>query len=859
MHVRVSRAAGLALALILFVPHTAPAAGAAGADASVTRKIFDAKLQAAGGEAIWQRRLDEWKALHARAAARKAVRAATRRTGAATRGTAAPSPRLGSFAANVRVNDPISDVSGDAAQTSPSVAGIGANAVAVWRDGNGLDLDSPNDQLIGWGYTSNGGLTWTDAGAMPLAPGFPNWMWVDSPSVTVNESTGEFWMIGLVYPGGDPSENGIGIARGTFSGTTFAWDPPKLVLSFPSTEAVVDHPSLAVGPIVNRLYLSYTRTTLTDPSHPQDILFQTSNDGAAWSSATAMSSGEVAQGSRVAVGPDGEVYVVWQALGTLDRDLYKIRKSTDGGTTFSTVAIAAYEVTNFTTNAPGSNLGVSSSYPRMAIDRSQGPNRGRVYLCWSECVNFHTFDLDSSVFSGNVSEPEGSASFGVNDNPTRAVPFMIGNRVRGSIGDVDHDVDWYRFDANFAQTFVFQVDSTVAAGLDLDFRIVCSDSTTRLAYSAPGRGKNPLLVWSATEDGTYYLRVAARAATTDPGTYPYRIHSILHLNPGDDRARDIRDVFVASSANGTSWTLAGPAGPVRVNDDLARYDNWCPEIAVSGGGTVIVSCYDWRNADPNTCAGQSNLYLYTSQDAGAHWNDFGMVTDATSDWTHSSSNLVPNQGEGFGLMATFGNLYVVWTDARDGDPNVYSLPLDITTSTQASLAASRVEPGRVELDWLALDHASRAADLERRGTDGAWTRIGDAVVGADGHVRFVDTSVEAGRTYRYRLAFADGALTLYSSEAEIAVPARLALALGVPQPNPASGRVALTITLPDAAPARLSVVDVAGRVVAVRELGALGAGIHRVDLGGARLSPGLYVARLEHAGRTLTARLTVLR
>src|SRR4029079_4326334 len=144
------------------------------------------------------------------------------------------------FNPNVRVNDPTGDVFSDAAQVGPSVAGSGGSAVAVWRDGNGVDVDSPNNQLIGYAWTTNGGLTWTDGGAMPLAPGSPNWLWEDNPSVTVNPTTGEYWMIGFVFRDGDPSVNGIGIARGTFSGSTFTWDPPRLVLSYLSTQALID-------------------------------------------------------------------------------------------------------------------------------------------------------------------------------------------------------------------------------------------------------------------------------------------------------------------------------------------------------------------------------------------------------------------------------------------------------------------------------------------------------------------------------------------------------------------------------------------------------------------------------------------
>src|SRR4029079_16283394 len=139
---------------------------------------------------------------------------------------------------------------------------------------------------------------------------------------------------------------------------------------------------------------------------------------------------------------------------------------------------------------------------------------GRVYLCWTECVNYHTLDLDSAT-SGNVNETETSGAFGQKDNPTRARFFNVGNRVRGSIGDIDNDIDWYKFTGTFAQTMVFFVDS-IAAGLDLDFRIYCSDSTTRLAFSAPGKGQHNLIVWSPTLADTYYVRCAARPLTSDP-------------------------------------------------------------------------------------------------------------------------------------------------------------------------------------------------------------------------------------------------------------------------------------------------------------------------------------------------------
>ena len=854
MRLRIGLVAATTLALTLGGAGFVPGPAAAG-EIPAAQQILALKRQSTSYEALLRRRLDECSEIRARRAARAA---AASLQASPSEAPSASNPRT-SFASNVRVNDPAGDLFSDEGQAGPSVAASGAHAVMVWRDGRGLDAPSPDDQVIGYGYSSDGGASWTDGGSLPRPPGLPNWMWFDFPHVVVNESTGEFWAVGFAYPDSLPTAgttNAIAIVRGTFTGDTFSWDPPQVVVSYLLSQAVLDRPWLAVDPASGALYVSYTRTT----PFAEDIRFQSStNSGASWSFPSPLTTaGDDVQGSRVAVGPSGEVYVVWQSLGSIDRDLYKIRKSVDGGASFSPEVVAAFEVTNPGSEAPGSDALVATSYPRIAVDRTSSPYRGRVYLCWSETVDYFALDL-TSASTGNISEPEGVGISGQDDNATRAVAFTVGNRVRGAIADIFNDVDWYKFTATFGQTVVFSVDS-LSSGLDMDFRIFCGDSTTKLALSSPGKGQHNLIVWSAPATGTYYLRCAAWPLRSDVGPHRYRIHTAFHTDPGDDRGRDTRDVFVVSSPDGVTWATTGPNGPLRVNDDLGRYDDWRPEIAVTSGGRLVCTWYDWRDANPDKCAGQSNLYLYRSENAGVTWTNLGLLTDATSDWTTASTNLTPKQGDQLALYGADGSVYVAWTDARDGNPNIYSLPIDIATATEASLASSQVTPGRVVLDWYAAGRANQPATLERRDPGGGWGAIDHAIVGGDGSLRFVDTGVTGGRTYGYRLAFADGPLTLYSTEAEIFVPSSFDLALAAPRPNPASGPLWFSVTLPDAAPARLTLVDVAGRRIASREVGPLGTGVHRVTLAeGSVLPPGLYLARLERAGRVLTARVTLVR
>ena len=84
-------------------------------------------------------------------------------------------------------------------------------------------------------------------------------------------------------------------------------------------------------------------------------------------------------------------------------------------------------------------------------------------------------------------------------------------------------------------------------------------------------------------------------------------------------------------------------------------------------------------------------------------------------------------------------------------------------------------------------------------------------------------------------------------------------ALAVPAPNPFRGATSVAFTLAAAGPARLSLVDVLGREVAVAFDGAAPAGETRAALDGRGLAAGVYVLRLEAAGQVATRRVTVAR
>ena len=76
-------------------------------------------------------------------------------------------------------------------------------------------------------------------------------------------------------------------------------------------------------------------------------------------------------------------------------------------------------------------------------------------------------------------------------------------------------------------------------------------------------------------------------------------------------------------------------------------------------------------------------------------------------------------------------------------------------------------------------------------------------------------------------------------------------------PTPSRGAIHVELSLGDEHPARLELIDVAGRRVAWRDLGALGAGRHRLDLA-AGLRAGVYLVHLTQGGASRTAKAVVV-
>jgi hypothetical protein len=747
---------------------------------------------------------------------------------------------------NVQVNDRAQDSGfGFVGQAEQMVAALGSNVLIAWNDGLGFTT-VPTTNVQGYGYSVNGGSTFTDGGAPPTPAG---WVWSSDPVVTVNEKTGDFWYCALVDV--NSTQNGVAIARARFVGSTVQWSTPTLVRVASNSSLVFDKPWMVADSVSGRLYLTYTVFSTAGDT----IVYQRSSGTTpltAWDAPQRMSAnGEagLVQGSRPVVGPDGEVYVVWYSIGPVDVDFMRIRKSADQGLSFAAAVDVASVFANFGNGGPGFSRGIGITYPSIAVDRSHGAHRGRIYVAWNESVNYYDAALGGS---GNLSETE------VNDNAASADPFTVGQTVRGTCTTVN-DFDYFRFNGTAGQTVVFSVDS-LAAVLDLSLRVLCTDGVTRLAYSAFGAGRGAQLVFTLPATGAYYMRCVSN--TTDiTSVGPYRVRTGFDTPSPGERSRDHRDVFVAWSDGGATWST-----PVRASDSPAGFDDWLPEVAVGGdnadprvgSGRPYCLWYDWRDS-PAVCGGASNVYLATSGDFGATWTTAGLISDTQTNWTNVSSNISPNQGDYLTLYANGQNIYAAWADGRNSDPDVFAVTVPlVTTPVEVALTGVEASPGRVILDWYAGAASGFSAAVERRGSATDFAAIGRAQADGSGDVRYEDATVTSGTRYAYRLSWLEGGILRTTPETWVDVPLAATFALHGARPNPSVRGVFISLSLPDGAPADLELVDVAGRRLATRTVS--GAGEHLVDLSqGLALEPGVYLVRLTRSGRSLTTRVTIVR
>lgn len=200
-----------------------------------------------------------------------------------------------------------------------------------------------------------------------------------------------------------------------------------------------------------------------------------------------------------------------------------------------------------------------------------------------------------------------------------------------------------------------------------------------------------------------------------------------------------------------------------------------------------------------------------------------------------------------------GSLHELNSGFGIGSVCVRAAPFEVT------LLEASVVDAHVRLRWR-LGEPATLARLERLNEFGTWLDAGATELEPGGTALAEFDLFDSGRR-AFRLAAATAIGIARSDSVWIDAPssATPALAMTGVWPNPSNGDVRVSFTLPSGGAARLEVYDLGGRRAYARELGALAAGLHHVEItpGGA-LRPGVYFVVLRFGGERRTARFVAL-
>ena len=560
---------------------------------------------------------------------------------------------------NVRANDPAGDQLLPAAETQSecAVAAWQQNLVAAWNDSKGLRLPASNT-VSGFAHSTDGGQTWTDGGSVPLlASGDQSY---GDCTLDVDDA-GNFYLA-TIYVNTATGTQDVAVHRGTFSGTSFSWNPPVIAVN--GASGPLDKPYLCVNPVDGNVYVSYTRFGATT-----DIeIVRGTTLGTVWSAPVVLDTSGGSQASRPFVGPEGNLYVCWAAgWGSINCNMssttgtIKFRRSTSpaGAFLFGATVTAGTVNHNWTSYWGGNVRGTGHYMPDMGVDRSGGSNNGHIYITWNEAAPWGT-----PAGSGtSVAETE------ANDSPGDAnVKSLIpGDDATGTISSTG-DFDYWKINLVAGQHVLMRLEPQgFACGVtnttrNFQIRLFSGAAAdTFLAQSNLNQFASEI-VFDAPETATYFFRVRnMNSIGTTTGTYAVRTRVLTYGAPSP--ARDMRDIVLVESTNlGVSF-----GSESLVNDDPANLDEAIPALTVDALGHVNVFYYDCRDA-----LGTRALRSYSrrvSFDGAASWEPRQRISNELL-YFNLNTVAVPNYGEynqacTARLLAPGTNaVYSSWSDER---------------------------------------------------------------------------------------------------------------------------------------------------------------------------------------------------
>lgn len=294
------------------------------------------------------------------------------------------------------------------------------------------DYGTPNsDAWVGFYTTHDGGKTWNRSlvpGFRPSASPFPQpcangqlpgqgicgFEGAGDPVLAVDKD-GNFYLAGIAFKRSQVTvgqTSAIFVAKSTDGGNTF----PQVVVVATAISKVSfnDKEWIAVDPATGEVYVTWTLFNLLAIS--QIMESHSTDGGQSWTREKVVSETGVrsfnddTQGSQLEVDANGTIHVAWIDY-TVPESL-KYTYSTDHGSSFATPQIIA-PVTPIS-GTQGNTTYRTPTMPDMAIDMSDGPYNGSIYIWWPDESNgdsdiFQVYSRDHGTSWSNVTRVNNDA------------------------------------------------------------------------------------------------------------------------------------------------------------------------------------------------------------------------------------------------------------------------------------------------------------------------------------------------------------------------------------------------------------------------------------------------------------------
>lgn len=206
---------------------------------------------------------------------------------------------------------------------------------------------------------------------------------------------------------------GMGISYSDDQGTT--WTSVTIAPN-PGSLADKNHmwiDNSLTSPYEGNIYVAWTNF---GGGNDSEIAISTStDDGLTWTTnnniSGAVNAGSHNQGVNISIGPDGEVYAIWAIYDSWpsDESAIGMAKSLDGGATWEPAVRIVSNTRGIRNTGVNKSMRVNS-FPTSAVDCSNGPDAGALYVTWAN-VGTPGINTGSDIDVYVVKSSDGGESF----------------------------------------------------------------------------------------------------------------------------------------------------------------------------------------------------------------------------------------------------------------------------------------------------------------------------------------------------------------------------------------------------------------------------------------------------------------